>query len=377
MLNSWFSSRSSRHRSPQPAQDHVQSRPSDASSVSQSTAELVQTPGNLTSASEIPLDEVHAHINDPSTYVPSLIHSAEKEAVALRTSDAPASSLDATTYHPEHDTSQITQQVSLPGRPEGTMFTPQDAIVGQVFGRSAPPTSDPVLATPPPPSNAPQPSVSLMTSDSVHTPPSITSRAHSGRTLTIYEPFSGAKLGEHSSISQSTATPREHTPSAPLPSADDRKLWSSLERILELQAEIAAMHADMEGVGGRGPGGNPHTGAVVSVGGGEGANVRPRKRSKRGRTLPIGDEELEEHEPDGVPGVAASEISSEHSGEDHDDDDDEDGIHGKRRRDEEFTKLAEQFSQRKATIGGIMNKVRASRTSSIIAQHCLLTVTIV
>ncbi|KAN0100323.1 hypothetical protein V8E55_000307 [Tylopilus felleus] len=243
------------------------------------------------------------------------------------------------------------------------MFTPQDAIVGQVFGRSAPPTSDPVLATPPPPSNAPQPSVSLMTSDSVHTPPSITSRAHSGRTLTIYEPFSGAKLGEHSSISQSTATPREHTPSAPLPSADDRKLWSSLERILELQAEIAAMHADMEGVGGRGPGGNPHTGAVVSVGGGEGANVRPRKRSKRGRTLPIGDEELEEHEPDGVPGVAASEISSEHSGEDHDDDDDEDGIHGKRRRDEEFAKLAEQFSQRKATIGGIMNKLDALSTA--------------
>ena len=70
--------------------------------------------------------------------------------------------------------------------------------------------------------------------------------------------------------------------------AGDHKLWSSLEETLELQAEIAMMHAEMEGVGGRGPGNNA---GIVSVGAGEGGNAGPRKRSRRGQTLLIGDEE--------------------------------------------------------------------------------------
>ncbi|KAF8560046.1 hypothetical protein OG21DRAFT_20517 [Imleria badia] len=363
MLNSWFSSKSSRHRrtpsDPPPAPDNAQSGPSDASSVSQSTIGPMQTPGNLTSASDVPLDEVHAHINDPSVYAPtpSLIHSAEKDAGTLRTSNAPTS-LGATTYHPERDSAQITQRASAPERPDGTLFTPQDAVLAQVFGKSVQPATDPAHATPPPPSTAPQPSVSLMTrtSDSLPTPPSIpTSRARAGPVVTIYEPFSGAKLSEYTPISP--ATPGELS-TTPLPTADDRKLWSSLERILELQAEIAAMHADMEGVGGRG-GNNTHTAGGIAS---EGGTAASRKRIRRGQTLPIGDEEPEEHEPEGgATGAAVSEISTEHS-EGEDDDEDEDGIH-KKRRDEEFARLAEQFAQRKAAIGGIMNKLDALSTA--------------
>ena len=358
MLNSWFSSKSSRHRqtpsNPPPALDNVHSGLSDASSVSQSTVGPLHTPGNLTSVSDVPLDEVHARINDPSVYAPtsSLTHSAEKEA---GTSDALAS-LDATTHH--RDSAQIAQRASAPDHPERTLFTPQDAILAQVFGKSATPA------------NVPQPSVSL-TSDSLPPPPSIQaappSRARPGPTLTIYDPSSGAKLGEHPPISSSTATPGDLSSSAPLPTADDRKLWSSLERILELQAEIATMHADMEGVGGRGPGNNTHMGGIASVGAGEGGNAGPGKRSRRGQTLPIGDEEPEEHEPaSGATGRAASEVSTDHSDGEGEDEDDEDDIHGygRRRRDEEFARLAEQFAQRKTAIGGIMNKVRASPSSS-------------
>lgn len=361
-LNSWFSSKSSRQirSNPPPALDNAQSGHSNASSVSQSTVGPLQTSGNLTSASDVPLDEVHAHINDPNIYVPptpSLIHSVEKEPVTLTTSSAPTTSVDATTYQRDS-----TQRVCSPDRLEGTLFTPQDAIIAQVFGRSVLP------ATPPPPSNAPQPSASLTTSDSlppphsVQTPPLSSTRV--GPTLPLYDPFSGIKLGERTPMSPSLATPGELFSFTPLPAVDDRKLWSSLERILELQAEIAAMHADMEGVGS----GNTHTGGMAGVGTGEGSNVGPRKGSRRGQTLLVGDEEPEEHEPESGAGtgIAISDISTDHSdGEDEDEDEeneDEDDIHGygKRRRDEEFARLAEQFAQRRAAIGGIMNKVRMS-----------------
>lgn len=368
MLNSWFGSASSRRSHPRrtrldppPTLDDAQSGPSDVSSVSRSTVGSLQTPGNLTSTSDVPLDEVHAHINDPSVYAPtpSLIHSAEKETGTLRTSDAPTT-LDATTY--QRDSAQTTKRVSVPERVEGTLFTSQDAIIAQVFGKSVPP----VTVTPPPPSNAPQPSVSLTTSDSLPPPPSMQSAplpsAQPGPTLTIYDPFSGAKLGEHTPILPSTATPGELSSATPFPTADDHKLWSSLERILELQAEISAMHADMEGVGGRGSG-NIHAGGIASVGASEVGNAGPSRGSRRGQTLPIGDEEPEELEPEsGATAGTVSEISTDHSDgkDDDDEDEDEDDIHryDKRRRDEEFARLAEQFAQRKAAIGGIMNKVR-------------------
>ena len=375
MLHSWFGSKSSRHSQPRqtrpnlpPGPENAQLGHSDASSLSQSTVGPLRTPGNLTSASDIPLDEVHTHINDPSLYAttPSLIHSAEKEAVTLRTPEPPATSLDAATYK-----RGSAQRASAP---EGTLFTPQDAIVAQVFGRSVLPSTDSAHATPPPPSSAPRPSVS-QTSDSLPLPPSTQTPPASsvqGPTLPLYDPFSGAKLGERTPMSPSVTIPGELSSFAPIPTVDDRKLWSSLERILELQAEIAAMHADMEGVGGRASGNN-HAG-IASVGASEGGNIRPRKRSKRGQTLPVGDEEPEEHEPEASTGAAISEISTEHSEaeEEDEDEEDEDDIHGygKKRRDEEFARLAEQFAQRKAAIGGIMNKVCMLES---VAGSCLMT----
>ena len=363
MLNSWFGSTSSRRSqarqtrsNPPPALEDAQSGPSDASSVSRSSVGPLQTPRNLTSASDVPLDEVRPSVYTPT---PSLIHSAEKEAGTARTSDAPTS-LGA---H-QHDT----KQVSTPEPPEGALFTPQDAILAQVFGKPVPPATAPTHASPPLPSNAPQPSVSLMTSDSLPLPPppsmqtAPSPNARPGPALSIYDPYSGAKLGDHTPISPATVTPGELSSATPLPMTDDQKLWSSLERILELQAEIAAMHADMEGVGAR-----THVGGIASASAGEGGNTGPRKRSRRGQTLPVGDEEPEEREPEsGVIGRTVSEISTDHSDGEDEDEEDEDDIHGygKRRRDEEFARLAEQFAQRKAAIGGIMNKVRTSRSSS-------------
>ena len=127
--------------------------------------------------------------------------------------------------------------------------------------------------------------------------------------MTIYDPLSGAKLDEHTSISSPTATLGDLSSSAHLPTAGDHKLWSSLGRTSELQAEIATMHAETEGVGGRGPGNNT---GIVSVGAGEGGDAGPRKRSRRGQTLPIGDEEPEEREPaSGATGRAFHEVSTD------------------------------------------------------------------
>ncbi|KAG9314063.1 hypothetical protein JVU11DRAFT_4842 [Chiua virens] len=326
MLNSWFGSKSSRRSQPPQTPSASHNDKSLASSLAQSTIGPVQTTGSLTSGSEVPLDEIHSHINDRDVYAPtpSLIHSAEKEAATM---------------------TSVTAAKSPKG--DGTLFTPQDAIIAQVFGRSVPPTTaDLVQTTSPLPSTSePQPSASLTVSDSLppQTPP--TSSARPGPALTIYDPFSGAKLGERSPISPSmnTSTPGEASSTQPeaLGTSDNHKLWTSLERILELQAEIAAMHAEMEGVGGRGTG-SAHAG----------------ERSRRGLTLPVGDEEPEERGPEsGHPGGAFSEISTDHSdGEDEDDEDDIFG-NGKRRRDEEFARLAEQFAQRKTAIGGIMDKL--------------------
>ena len=63
--------------------------------------------------------------------------------------------------------------------------------------------------------------------------------------------------------------------------------------------------------------------------------------------MPFGDEEPGKDKPEGgATGRAVSEISTDHSGGEGEDEADEDDIHGygKRRRDEEFARLAEQFA---------------------------------
>ncbi|KIJ22079.1 hypothetical protein PAXINDRAFT_6199 [Paxillus involutus ATCC 200175] len=93
----------------------------------------------------------------------------------------------------------------------------------------------------------------------------------------------------------------------------------------------------------------------------------------RRETLPIGDDD-EPGPEGGAASGAATDASIDHSDdEDEDANDEEDDIHGygKKRRDEEFTRLAEQFAERKEAIGGIMNKVLDDLSTVLKAFHAL------
>ncbi|KIJ66292.1 hypothetical protein HYDPIDRAFT_166571 [Hydnomerulius pinastri MD-312] len=362
MLNSWFGSKS-RH-----SQTTPQSQPpvSLADTESQSTLEPPRTPDTVTSSqSAIPLAEVHAHINDPSVYAPTASLSLTQRAPdTLRTSD------ELRSIEPALEEKAKISTTGRNDKADGTqsLFTPHDAILAEVFGRPANEPTNTDLNTTSPHSHRPPPEASLITTSTSPLPPSTQTAPTSslppaappnttGPSITLYDPFSGSKLGEYH-------------PTTVLPTTGDPKLWTHLERVLELQAEVAGMHADMEGVGvargtGAGRGGEGvGLGFGVGIGGAVGepsGKAGPRKgRMRRGETMPIGDDD----EPEPVTasgGGGTTDTSTEHSdGDEADDEEEEEDIHGfgKRRRDEEFARLAEQFAERKEAIGGIMNKVR-------------------
>ncbi|KIK96378.1 hypothetical protein PAXRUDRAFT_32414 [Paxillus rubicundulus Ve08.2h10] len=412
MFNSWFSSKSSstsRHSHPPQASSSVKNSPStsqnaqlvltDSSSISQSTVEPRSESGTITSSqSAIPLAEVHSHINDPSIYAPtqSLTPSTPRKHTEV---DTPRTFGEPVPRGFDDKVGDSTAAVT--GKKDGvepeTLFTPQDAIIAEVFGRPSvkePPQPDTARNTSPHSrSHPPQVSASLLTSDSLPFPPSNQTAPSSapapssrpGPTITIYDPFSGIKLGEHTPITPSKAAQGEVNSTYASPTTGDPKLWAHLERILELQAEIAVMHADMEvGVGRSsgntggmsGTGGMGRAAEAVGLGLGAGIRgadagstaaspseggkaVRPTKRMMKRETLPIGDDD-EPGPEGGAASGAATDASIDHSDDGDDDaDDEEDNIHGygKKRRDEEFARLAEQFAERKEAIGGIMNKV--------------------
>ncbi|KAF9225463.1 hypothetical protein BS17DRAFT_600338 [Gyrodon lividus] len=409
MFNSWFSSKSSsasRHSQPPQTSSSLKNSPSalkdthsgptDFSSISQSTLEPPRFSGTITSSqSAIPLAEVHTHINDPSIYAhtPSLTHGTPRTSDEPRNFDDKVG--DSTVAATKVDTGKE------------TLYTPHDAIIAEVFGRPVNELSQPqagpdtVNSTSPHP-HPPQASISLTTSHSPLPPPSTPAPAPSSRptsTITIYDPFSGVKLGEHTLISPSKTAQDDSNLTYAFPTTGDPKLWARLERILELQAEIAGLHADMEGGVGRGSGntgGSSSTGDIgrtaeavglgfgAGIGGagvgstgatsGKGGKARSRKRMKRGETLPVGDDDKPEYEG-GVADGAVTDASIDHFDDEGDEaDDEEDDIHGygKKRRDEEFARLAEQFAERKEAIGGIMNTLD-DLSAALKAFHALPT----
>ncbi|KIM70230.1 hypothetical protein SCLCIDRAFT_6483 [Scleroderma citrinum Foug A] len=186
--------------------------------------------------------------------------------------------------------------------------------------------------------------------------------------LPLYDPFSGARIGDHTPPATSTATAnttsttgvdqlgQQQNKSHCLPMAGDSDLWSHLSRILELQAEVAGMHAEMEGVGVAGSSAGGHGSVRLDPNSGTsgthaaGVNAGNSKRRMRGATMPVGDDDEPPQRVRSVDG-AVTDSSSE--------DEDEDDAEGftKRRRDEDFAKLADQFTERKIAIARIMNKL--------------------
>ncbi|KAH7886109.1 hypothetical protein F5I97DRAFT_1208209 [Phlebopus sp. FC_14] len=391
MLKSWFGSKSSstsRQRTPQAqtaaafpppgAQNPPKNTATLRDSQSQSTIDRHQT--NIASAqseSQIPLADIlaHEHINDPSTYTAAASTNARTGAADVELLQTYGVEGDGTTPKDSNAVPTEKEKNTTLGDAE-TLFTPHDAIFAAVFGRPAQtdqeapkaPTTEPTTGANA--NYAPGLSGSFL-SDSSAQAASNAFLPTQQPSVTLYDPFSGARLGEHTPILKTTDNP---TPSATFPPPGDPKLWSHLERILELQAEISAMHAGMEGVrtargtaraaeGGGGVGKN--TGAGMSTGSArKSAKSRHGKRrpSRRAETLPIGDDDDVAAGASRMGSGDATDASSETSSNGpggHEDEDDEDDVHGfgRRRREEEFSRLAVQFKERKVAIDAIMNKL--------------------
>jgi len=141
----------------------------------------------------------------------------------------------------------------------------------------------------------------------------------------MYDPSTGQRL-------------HDYVP-APARSGADEELWSHLSHILELQSEIAKMHVDMENVGLRDARG--HNGPVNSELEAQAGTAKDKTRKSR-----RGNESLEEQEEDD---------ETDEATEGESDGDDE--VFGKKKREEEFTRLAERFEKRKVAIDSVMDKV--------------------
>ncbi|KAL4070633.1 hypothetical protein J3A83DRAFT_4068727, partial [Scleroderma citrinum] len=163
--------------------------------------------------------------------------------------------------------------------------------------------------------------------------------------LPLYDPFTGAHMGDNTPLAASIATGntpstfgvdqqgQEQNKSQCLPMTGEPDLWAHLSRILELQAEVAGMHAEMEGVG-RGS-----TTGYAGAGFGAGPNS-------------------------GTTDTRSPDMKDE-------DDDNAEGF-AKRRRDEDFAKLADQFTERKVAIARIMDKL-GELSGALKAFHALPT----
>lgn len=148
----------------------------------------------------------------------------------------------------------------------------------------------------------------------------------------LYDPFDGTLVGP---LQSSDAVSSMHD----IQTGNDTKydaLWSSLSTILELQAQVARMHLDMEGVGKKPTGGTKGK-----------KGKHPRAISGLGK----GWSDLK--------GVDVGSIAEGEDEGDHDRVDDEDDIvlDDEASMEKEFAELQSQFEDRKRGIDGIMGKV--------------------
>ncbi|KAI6120614.1 hypothetical protein EDD16DRAFT_1784231 [Pisolithus croceorrhizus] len=368
MPSSWFGSKSGRPAPVLESRNLLRTESDTAPNDSQSVLKHSQSHSTLepvfSSQSAIPLSDVHAHINDPSAYKAGNLQrpiTTPLDAKERNVFDEPSEVLDGPCA--PVDPTQSKRDKGKARENEG-LFTPQDAVLADVFGFTLP------VNTP-----APGQSTSLGDSDSLPRSTIPAGRSAIPPSLPIYDPFSGGRIGEHPSVvpsagatANTTSTvltdphAQQQTTSQPLPTTEDTDLWTRLARILQLQAEVARMHADMEGVGNsvRSGAAGP-SGGGFSVGTNPGATGDARspavkvsnpQRRTRGETIPVGydDEPL-------ASGIGESGGGNIMDTTSESEDEDEAGVLAKRKRDEEFAKLADQFAERKVAIARIMNKL--------------------
>ena len=362
----WFGNRASRRSRAQTKPPQEQShKPPDTETVtaltdssvfkhpqSISTLEPPATFSPPSSQSGILLSDVHANINDSNSYGTANLNATLPVGVRagedLDESAEALANLDLDNTHPVVDQLESKKDKGKGRETEGPLFTPQDAVLTEVFGFPLPAGANHDAGTTTVDSDS-MPPLGIPTSRLAPLPP-----------LPMYDPFTGARIGDHTPLAASTATAnttstagvdqQQNKPHCP-PVMGDPDLWGHLARILELQAEVAGMHTEMEGIGvsgkssaGAGLGGSLNTNDTHSPG----VNTSNPKRRTRGPTMPIGDDDEPPSQSRGADGDPSSE---------DEDEDDSEGF-SKRKRDEDFAKLADQFSERKAAITRIMSKVK-------------------
>ncbi|KAI5997916.1 hypothetical protein EDD15DRAFT_2242527 [Pisolithus albus] len=380
MPSSWLGSKSGR---PVPVLEDSRHPRTDSDTPQNDTQSVLKhAPSHSTlepassSQSAIPLSDVHAHIDDRSAYkagnlqypiTTSPLYTKERDVI-----EEPSEVLDDPCAPVDH--AQSKRDKGKAREYEG-LFTLQDEVLVDVFGF-------------PPPVNTPTPGQSTSPGDSDSLPRSSIPTGGSAipPSLPIYDPFTGGRMGEHPSVVPSTGATANTTSTVftdsqaqPLPTTEDTDLWTRLARILQLQADVARMHAEMEGVGQsvRSGAAGP-SGVGFSVGTNPGATDDTRSptvkvsnphRRTRGETIPLGydDEPLAPRTGESGGGNITDTTSES-------EDEDEAGVLAKRRRDEEFAKLADQFAERKVAIGRIMHKLD-DLSDALKAFHALPTPT--
>ncbi|KAG1754876.1 uncharacterized protein EDB91DRAFT_257507 [Suillus paluster] len=311
MLPSWLSKKSS---NPQ-----ALNQPDGVSKDSHSTAEEAEHSSE--SAILITDDghtDVHKHIGDPSTYAALIEQDALNPNLPATSGDLKSleRSTEPARFLTPHDDILADLQGHLPSStlPEQQSLRP-DALAGSSLNIA---------------STAVQ--TSSFTSESLPD--------HEPAKEIMYEPSTGQRL--HDCVPM------------PARSGADDELWSHLSHILELQSEIAKMHVDMENVGLRTARGH---GPVVSERGGKADITRNETGQHRRRNGTLGEEEDDEESDEVTEGEES---------------DGNDEVFGKRKREEEFTRLAERFSERKVAIDSVMDKLD-DLSSALKAFHALPT----
>lgn len=135
----------------------------------------------------------------------------------------------------------------------------------------------------------------------------------------LFDPFTGAHIGD--------LVPGEEQQTSDV--KQDEELWTQLSQILRLQSDVADMHVKMEGIGLKKPG--PTPGKM----GGDGTNRQPATTSAR---------QWGERAEQGVDEGAYDEA--------------DEAAENKRKLEEEFSKLNDNFTGRKDAIDKIMKNVR-------------------
>ena len=158
----------------------------------------------------------------------------------------------------------------------------------------------------------------------------------------LTDPYDGSTIGvllptQPDAAEHSLTSPR----GASAPGARDlprnEELWARLSRVLELQTDIARTHAEMENIG---------------IGKGKAKLSEVKDKGKK-----EGEEGSKTHGQFPTdPGIEESDVEGE--GVEMDDEETE----RNRAREEEFTKLADQFDRRKESISEIMSKVGSIST---------------